>query len=152
MGTNARNALEKEASEYYLIYRYLKFEKLRIELRNSILDTLNAGLELAGKQIESNTRILITGLPTLDDVQTAYNHLLQGDIPFAEVMERFQGYQTKMASYNYLILLWLTGILHSIMHKTSDCWAPVAHFANISANGLCSTGRDWIALLGTKGV
>ena len=91
-GWDARNSFEKEASEYYLIYRYLKFEKFRIELRNSILDTLNAGLELVGKQLGFNTKILVNGLPTLDNVQTTYNHLLQGDIPFAEVLESFQGF------------------------------------------------------------
>lgn len=91
-GWNARNSFEKEASEYYLIYRYLKFEKFRIELRNSILDTLNAGLELVGKQLGFNTKISVNGLPTLDDVQTAYNHLTKGDIPFGEILEPFQGF------------------------------------------------------------
>jgi len=91
-GWDARNSFEKEASEYYLIYRYLKFEKFRMELRNIILDTLNAGLELVGKQLGFNTKILVNGLPTLDDVQTAYNHLLQGDIPFGEILEPFQGF------------------------------------------------------------
>ncbi len=91
-GWDARNSFEKEALEYYLIYRYLKFERFRIELRNSILDTLNAGLELVGKQLGFNTKILINGLPTLDDVQTTYNHLTKGDIPFGEILEPFQGF------------------------------------------------------------
>jgi hypothetical protein len=91
-GWNARNSFEKEASEYYLIYRYLKFEKFRIELRNSILDTLNAGLELVGKQLGFNTKILVNSLPTLDDVQTAFNHLTKGDIPFGEILEPFQSF------------------------------------------------------------
>jgi len=91
-GWNARNSFEKEASEYYLIYRHLKFEKFRIELRNSILDTLNAGLELVGKQLGFNTKILVNGLPTLDDVQSANDHLIKGDIPFGEILEPFQGF------------------------------------------------------------
>jgi hypothetical protein len=92
LGWDARNSFEKEASEYYLIYRYLKFEKFRIELRDSILDTLNAGLELVGKQLGFNTKILVNGLPTLDDVQTAYDHLTKGDIPFGEILEPFEGF------------------------------------------------------------
>jgi len=91
-GWNARNSFEKEASEFYLIYRYLKFERFRIELRNSILDTLNAGLELAGKQLGFNTRILVNGLPTVGDVQVAYNHLQKGDTPFAEILEPFRDF------------------------------------------------------------
>ncbi len=91
-GWDARNSFEKEASEYYLIYRYLKFEKFRIELRNSILDMLNDGIERAGRELGFNVKILVSGLPTLDDVQNAYNHLQQGDIPFGEVLEPFQGF------------------------------------------------------------
>lgn len=91
-GWDARNSFEKEASEYYLIYRYLKFEKFRIELRNSILDTLNAGLELVGKQLGFKTKILVNGLPTLDDIETANNHQTKGDIPFGEILESFQGF------------------------------------------------------------
>jgi len=91
-GWDARNSFEKEALEYYLLYRYLKFERFRIELRNNILGTLDACLELIGKQLGFNTKISVKGLPTLEDVKAAYNHLLQGDIPFAEVLEPFQGF------------------------------------------------------------
>lgn len=91
-GWGARNSFEKETLEYYLLYRYLKFEKFRIELRNIILNTLNAGLELAGNQAGFNTKILVNGLPTLDDVQTAFNHLTKGDTPFREILEPFQGF------------------------------------------------------------
>ena len=91
-GWDARNSFVKEASEYYLIYRYIKFERFRIELRDSILDTLNTGLELAGKQLGFNTKILLNGLPTLDDVQIAYNHLIKGEVPFGEILQPFQGF------------------------------------------------------------
>lgn len=91
-GWNARNSFEKEASEYYLIYRHLKFERFKIELRNKIVDTLNAGIELAGKQLDFDNKISINGLPTLDTVETAFNHLQQGDVPFGEVLEPFQGF------------------------------------------------------------
>jgi hypothetical protein len=90
-GWNARNLFQNEATEFYLIYRYLKFEKFKIELRNKILDTLNAGLELVGKQLGFNTKILVNGLPTLDDVQSAHNHLIKGDTPFEKILEPFQG-------------------------------------------------------------
>jgi len=91
-GWDARNSFEKEASEFYLIYRYLRFEKFKIELRNSILDTFNAGLELVGKQLGFNIKILVNGLPTLDDVQSAHDHLIKGDIPFGEILEPFHGF------------------------------------------------------------
>ena len=91
-GWDARNSFEKEALEYYLLYRYLKFEKFEIELRDTILNTLNAGLELIGKQLGFDTKILVNGLPTLDTVQTSYSHLQRGDVTFREVLEPFQGF------------------------------------------------------------
>lgn len=91
-GWDGRRSFEKEASEFYSIYRYLKFEKFKIELRNHILDTLNTGLELVGKQLGFNAKILVNGLPTLDDVQSAHDHLIKGDIPFEKVLEPFQGF------------------------------------------------------------
>lgn len=42
------------------IHHYLKSAKFRIELRNSILDTLNAGLETIVKQLGFNIKILVT--------------------------------------------------------------------------------------------
>lgn len=92
IGWNARNSFEKEASEYYLINRHLKFEKFRIELRDNIVNTLNTGLDLIGKQLGFNSKIVISGLPTLDDVNTAFDHLLKGDTQFKDVLEPFQGF------------------------------------------------------------
>ena len=92
LGWNARLLFQKEALEYYLIYRDLLFEEFKIELRNNIVDTLNAGIECAGRQLGFNAKILITGLPTGSDVQDAYNHLNEGDITFGEVLAPFRGF------------------------------------------------------------
>jgi hypothetical protein len=92
IGWNARNLFEKESTEYYLINRHLKFEKFRIELRDNIVKTLNVGLDYIGKQLGFNSKISISGLPTLHEVNTSYDHLLKGDAPFKEVLEPFQGF------------------------------------------------------------
>ena len=95
LGWDARGSLEKEVSEYYLVYRHIKFERFKIELRDSILDTLNAGLDLAGRQLGFSTKITLKGLPTFDDVQTAHNHLAKGDVPFGEILQPFRDFQAK---------------------------------------------------------
>jgi hypothetical protein len=92
IGWDGRWSFDKDALEYYLIYRRIRFEKFLIELRDSIIKTLNATLELVGKQLGFTNRILINGLPTIDDVKAAFDHLSKGDIPFKDVLEPFQGY------------------------------------------------------------
>lgn len=92
IGWDGRWSFDKDALEYYLIYRRIQFETFLIELRDSILETLNAGLELVGKQFGFNNKILANGLPTLENVQTAHNHLAKGDLPFGEILEPFQGF------------------------------------------------------------
>jgi len=92
LGWNARQLFQKEALEYYLIHRELSFEHLKIELRDGILQTLNEGIERAGKVIGFSGRIEIEGLPTIRDVESARNHLEAGDLPFNKILEPFLGF------------------------------------------------------------
>jgi hypothetical protein len=91
-GWNARLLFQDVALEYYLIHRDLVFEQFKIELRDSILATLNEGIARAGQVLGFNTNIVINGLPTTADVRTADDHLQKGDVPFAEVLEPFRSY------------------------------------------------------------
>lgn len=92
LGWNARLLFQQEALEYYLIYRNLLFEEFKIELRDEIMDTLNAGIECAGRQLGFNAKIIVSGLPSASEVQAAYKHLQEGDIPFGEILGTFQGF------------------------------------------------------------
>ncbi len=89
-GWNARLAFQEEALEYYLIHRSLLFEHFKIGLRESILETLNQGIKRAGGQLGFDTKIIVIGLPTLNDVKIADDHLQKGDLRFAEIMETFR--------------------------------------------------------------
>jgi hypothetical protein len=91
-GWNARWLFQDAALEYYLIHRDLVFERFKIELRDSILAKLNEGIVRAGQVIGFTTKIVINGLPTATDVQTAVDHLQKGDIPFKEVLDPFRRY------------------------------------------------------------
>lgn len=91
-GWNARWMFQDAALEYYLIHRNLTFERVKIELRDSILATLNEGIERAGQELGFTTKIVIGGLPTIADVRAANDHLQKGDIPFAEILETFRRY------------------------------------------------------------
>lgn len=91
-GWNARLLFQDTALEYYLIHRDLVFERFKIDLRDSILATLNEGIMRAGQQIGFTAKMVLSGLPTTADVETAYLHLQQGDVPFAEILETFRRY------------------------------------------------------------
>ena len=89
-GWNARLIFQEEVLEYYLIHRSLQFEQFRIELRDTILETLNQGIKRAGGQLGFDTQIIVNGLPTLNDVKIADDHLQKGDLRFAEILETFR--------------------------------------------------------------
>ena len=92
IGWNARGLLQEEMVEYYFVYRQLLFERFKIELRTSILETLNEGLERAGGVIGCSGRLVIEGLPSVDDVETAQAHLASGERSFKEILEPFLRY------------------------------------------------------------
>lgn len=92
LGWNARQLFQKEALECYLIYRELVFQRFKIELRDGIIQTLNEGVERAGRVIGFSGRIDIEGLPTIRDVESARNHLVTGDLPFNKILDPFLGF------------------------------------------------------------
>jgi len=92
VGWNARRLFEKEALEYYLIHRALLFEEFKIELRNTILKSLNEGVKRSSRLIGFTAEIVVTDLPTLSDVQTARQYLQEGKATFKEILEPFTGF------------------------------------------------------------
>jgi len=91
-GWNARLMVLGESLEYYFVHRSLLFEQFKIELRETILETLNEGVNRAGGQLGFQAQIRVTGLPSMIDVSTAFDHLQKGDIPFVDILEPFRGY------------------------------------------------------------
>jgi hypothetical protein len=92
IGWNARGRCSEETLEYYGHYRQLLFEKFKIELRTSILGTLNEGLDKAGQKLGFSVQLEIEGLPTLKDIEAAQAHLAAGDQLFREIIEPFLGF------------------------------------------------------------
>jgi|GEM_PF-728944 len=89
IGWNARGTFGEEVLEYYELYRRLLFEQFKIELRNSVLSTLNEGLERAGHELGFSGHIEMNGLPTLEDVKLAQAQLEGGKRPFNEIFAPF---------------------------------------------------------------
>lgn len=89
IGWNARGLFGEEILEYYWMYRELLFRKFVIELRESILATLNKGLKIAGQTVGFSAQIKIEGLPTIKEVTEAFEQLKRGDLSFEEIMKPF---------------------------------------------------------------
>lgn len=90
IGWNARQAPNDEfKTEYYDLHRFLLFERFKLEMRDSILSTLNEAIARAGKKLGFKCRIIVEGLPTLTDVQDAEKALTEGSKKFIDVINPF---------------------------------------------------------------
>lgn len=88
-GWNARGGSSGEISGYYWFKRWLRFQKLKIQLRESLVDCLNAGLSRVGAKLGFSSRIVTSGLPTLADVASADDQLRDGSNVLGEIMKPF---------------------------------------------------------------
>jgi len=89
IGWNARGLFTDDMLEYYSLKRHLSFEKFKIELRNSIVATLNGGLGRVGQHMGFEAQIRLHGLPTMSDVERAESELAAGGKAFGEILKPF---------------------------------------------------------------
>ena len=92
IGWNARGLFEKQALEYYQIYRELKFQEFKVDIRESILETLNAGLARIGMIVGFQAAVQLGGLPTKEEIQKARQALLAGPSTMGEIWKPFLKY------------------------------------------------------------
>jgi hypothetical protein len=88
-GWNVRRLSSGEISGYYWFRRWLRFEKLKIQLRTSLVECLNDGLRRVGKVVGFSSRIVISGLPTLPDIAVAEDQLRKGLSNLGEITKPF---------------------------------------------------------------
>jgi hypothetical protein len=90
IGWYARGSFNDQVLSYYWIRLMLTFEQFKIQLRNTMLATLNEGLQCIGQKMDFKAQIQIDGLPTLTDVDAAIQNLNSGAMAFTEVMAPFK--------------------------------------------------------------
>jgi hypothetical protein len=90
VGWNARGSFNGRVTSYYWIRLMLNFEKFKIELRHSMLATLNDALKRIGQKLGFEAQIDISGTPLHVDVTDALRKLDLGEVPFTEVMKAFE--------------------------------------------------------------
>lgn len=89
IGWNARGLLDKHFTEYYQVWRQLRFEEFLIRIREAILEDLNVGLEKAGRLCGFSAKLTLRGLPTRSDVQAARRAWQEGSASFQEILAPF---------------------------------------------------------------
>jgi hypothetical protein len=88
-GWNARRTSSGKITGYYWFRRWLRFERLKIELRNSLVECLNDGLRRAGLKLGFSNRVVISALPMLADIASAEDELRNGVRPLGEITRPF---------------------------------------------------------------
>lgn len=92
VGWNMRMYPHDGMLEYYWLHRFLQFERFKIEMRDSVLATLNEGLRRIGRALGMHGQIEIPGLPTLQDVHQAQRDLQSGRRPAGDILGQFRAY------------------------------------------------------------
>jgi len=92
IGWNARMLFNEEMLEFYQLKRQLRFERFKLQLRDSILETLNRGLVTAGTALGFQAKIKVSGLPTLSDIELAEADLESGGKAFGDILGQFLYY------------------------------------------------------------
>ena len=89
MGWNAREYQSKYLQEYFTLVRFLRFERFKLKLRNSILDTINKNLSRLVSDPVYTGKLLFHGLPTAENIEEAEKDLREGNKKFKDIVDSF---------------------------------------------------------------
>ena len=88
-GWNARTTFADRQLEPYRIWREIRFEAFKIELRQILVDALNGGLDRIGDRLRWVAKLELQGLPTSEDIRQAESHLREGTRGVNEILKPF---------------------------------------------------------------
>ena len=85
-GWNARNSFSEEMTEFYFVQRFLRFERFKLEIRESLASQLNEMLRTVGNRLGFSAKIVVSGLPDAAQIDQSMEKLESGGASFADVM------------------------------------------------------------------
>ena len=91
-GWNARNSFPEEVTEFYFVQRFLRFERFKLEIRESLVSQLNEMLGTVGSRLGFSAKIVISGLPDASQLDRSLQDLESGTASFADVMKAYMWY------------------------------------------------------------
>lgn len=87
LGWPARSLSSDKLSEFYTLYRYLKFAKAQAILREYIIRRLNEVLIKVGKSVGFDAKIVLNNCTTSEELEKSMNKLVDGKLPFSEILK-----------------------------------------------------------------
>lgn len=91
-GWNARNSFPDEMTEFYFVQRFLRFERFKLEIRESLVSQLNEMLRTVGKRLSFSAKITVSGLPDAAQIDQSMQELESGAASFGDVMKPYMSY------------------------------------------------------------
>ena len=89
LGWNGRGLWDRALSSYHSVYRYLRFRRAQMDLRNCLLASLQETIQRAGRRIGFDGTLNLSGLTTTEDLDKAEHHLRAGDTPLTSIIGQF---------------------------------------------------------------
>ena len=97
-GWNARASFADAVTGYYTTIRFLRFEEFKARLRDTVEDTTNRILAVAGAAAGFTGVVSLHGLPTLEEIAASRDDLAAGRLDFAKTIEQYSVYGRGRAS------------------------------------------------------
>ena len=91
-GWNARNSFPDDVTEFYYVQRFLRFERFKLEIRESLITQLNGLLQNVGNRLDFSAKIVVSGLPDASRLDRSMHELESGTAAFADVMKPYMRY------------------------------------------------------------
>jgi hypothetical protein len=87
LGWPMRGAADKAMLEYYQLYRYLKFEKTKVIIRDHIVDALNDAVRRIGVVLGFTANISLKGVRTRSECEEAMRGLQSGELQISKAWD-----------------------------------------------------------------
>lgn len=85
-GWNRRDLGQKKCTEFYSFYKILSFRYAQAFLREHIIEEVNRLLDM----LSIECKLIVTGLPTANEILQIRTDMQKGDISFAEVFDKVE--------------------------------------------------------------
>ena len=88
IGWSARWALRSDRGDRldtYLAWRHMRFVRFQVHVRDTIMKGINTALSVAGKQIGFSTKLNLTGVTTIDEIDQLEQRFVFGSVALEDV-------------------------------------------------------------------
>lgn len=88
-GWNGRSTFQDAVTGYYTMRRFLRFEEFKLKLRETLVDTVNRILAVAGASLGFTSVVRLHHLPTRQQIAASRKDLAEGRFDYVEAMTQY---------------------------------------------------------------